>query len=1281
MALTNSIRREIRTLSRAPALDEQILERIRAAESNLAQPDGIDCFIETLCEAIKLKDVDLSTLALQSLKNYIDNERVSARLLQVITDTVTKTEFTSTESELVEEGYHQAVRVCRSLVKCQSSHELTNGSISEIIIFCFRVFNSKLVKWLRMKSARTLISITRTIFKRLNEFPEDPTLKPSYQIRLRLGGAAIQSTFKELANQSITSDNSSASISSSIRIITERNQSYNLAFINDFFCYLASLINPNHEVEITKVVEEKILLGLRLLDIVFNETANEIGKKSCLVFITRNNICYNIVSILKSVRSIPIISNALSLASDIFIGLRHHLKYQMEAFLERLIEMLATNSEQSPDGSYSASHQALSATIELKTDVLNTILELFQNINHFPHELYYNYDCDPYSNNIYENLVQFCSKNCFQQSLETHFTPIQLTSFKCLLANLADIYLAETNANECLVLGVNLDQNDGDNPCCANGTTNELTYNTKLFDSTKICSRFPHTYKDLNDAKKKKRLLWLALDKFNARPKDGIQFIKDNHLIDNNEDLVLFLKDNLRVDKKVLGEFLSKEENKQIREAFINSLDFTNLRIDEALRFMLEKFRLPGESQLIERILDAFSLHWFDQNKGILPNSDSALSLAYAIIMLNVDQHSKKVKPMTCDEFDKNLLGPKSDRIYDRKLLDLIYTSIRDDEIVLPDEQVGVVRQRYLWKCIMVKSDRVDSLYWVAGQPNKPSTPPPHPSPPPPPPVPESAVFQEQQPNHMQESQSESASLPPIPNFPSQQNSIETDTITSLPDATVLVINDPCELDYPEDNATADFNSYGNNNNHQQPQHIKELPLVEMNKILFEIMWSPTIAAMSFIFDKIDTNLHAELSRQIVDQGFIKVAHLCAHHGHLDNLVVSLCKFTTDLSLIPHANHSGQRHLMSDKNSLAALSLLSIIRDHANSIRNSWSNIVHNILHWYCSRCIDDIVQVDDFALQRKFTLRMREIKKSPSTMNQQSSTFLRSVYTYFAGLQPANEGKLQNGANCAPSAVQILIQTIQNAEYCPESLIELIAALTTTSIDGDVEEVEDAEVFKLEIFTQVILNNKIQAIAIWPRIRAYFKHQTSICGRSAWLGERIISAAFRVAIQFEPKPEVFSLLSQVITNLNAEIVRGDHTFTALMTLTELHAPNVSMDAKELESCFNQVIFPFLDKVLDGCDPIQSDRTLNRAINLLSKIFLKHHKILKDLQGFALLWYAILDTMDKYIKANGSLKEATFELVKNMVLVMDNEQCMSVEMKDITRTKFMFWEFQTGSEY
>lgn len=1253
MAMITNIRREIRSLLRA-APNDIILDKIKEAESLLDQTNDsitidvlqtkVDQFIEILCESIRIKDVELSILALQSLKNLINSQFINQKSLQIITDTVTKIEFTSTESELVEEGYHQAVRVCGAMIKCHVSNELTNCSTSEIIIFCFRVVNSKLVKWLRSKAARTLLSISKILFKRISEFPEDPCLKPSYQIRLRLGGTSSQSTFKELADQSLATDNSPSSTSSTLRIINERNQPFNLAFINDFFCYLASLINPNHEVELSKNIEEKILLGLDLLKAAFGEAAKDIGQKSCLIYTTRNNICLNIVSILKSTRSIPIVNKTLDLATDIFVELRYHLKYQFEAFLERLMEMLATNNEQQAEVSQSNSLNSLNGRLELRSDVLNAVLELFKNIHHFPHELYYNYDCDPYSSNIYENLVQICSKNCFQHTIETHFTPIQLTSFKCLLTNLADIYRIETGLKKCFMLGYNV--NPSDISSCKSKSITELR------------SKFPKTYRDLTEAKKRKRLLWLALEKFNARPKDGIQFIKENKLIDNNEDLVQFLKDNLRVDKKVLGEFLSKEENKPMREAFIRSLDFSNLRIDEALRSMLEKFRLPGESQLIERILDTFSIHWFEQNNGVLQSSDSALSLAYAIIMLNVDQHSKKVKPMTCDEFDRNLLGPKSERIYDRKLLDQVFTNIRDNEIVLPDEQVGHVRQRYLWKCTMVKSDRIDSLYWITGEIRTTTS------------SDETfSKFEKNNNNHSFEQQSGSHSLPSI-----TTPIVQADENTKLPDATVLVISEPCNInDYV--NGVNLTNTYGDNFDNQT----SELPLIEMNKILFEIMWSPTVAALSFIFDKIDTSIYTELSKQIVDQGFIKFAHLCAQHGHLDNLVVSLCKFTTDLNPIPH-NHSGQQHLMSDKNSLAALSLLSIIRDYANCMRDSWSNIVRNLLQWYCSKCIDDVVQVDDFALQRKLRLRMREIKKSPSTMNQQSSTFLRSVYTYFAG-QPTTEGKAQNGTNCAPSAIQVLIQTIQDAEYCKESLTELIVALTTTSIDGDPEEVEDAEVFKLEIFTQVILNNKDQATALWPRIRAYFARQASICGRSGWLGERIISAAFRVAIQFKPKQEVFSLVGHIIATLDPEIIRADHSFVALMTLTELHSTNVTMDAKELEACFKQVIFPFLDKVLDGCDPVQQDRTLNRAINLLSKIFLKHHKLLKELQGFASLWYAILDTMEKYMKANGALKEATFELFKNMVLVMDNEQCMSVEMKDETRTKFMFWGCDSGSDY
>jgi hypothetical protein len=41
-------------------------------------------------------------------------------------------------------------------------------------------------------------------------------------------------------------------------------------------------------------------------------------------------------------------------------------------------------------------------------------------------------------------------------------------------------------------------------------------------------------------------------------------------------------------------------------------------RLDEGLRIMLETFRLPGEAQQIERVVETFSGTYFNSIKGIL---------------------------------------------------------------------------------------------------------------------------------------------------------------------------------------------------------------------------------------------------------------------------------------------------------------------------------------------------------------------------------------------------------------------------------------------------------------------------------------------------------------------------------------------------------------------------------------------------------------------------------------------------------------------------------------
>lgn len=66
---------------------------------------------------------------------------------------------------------------------------------------------------------------------------------------------------------------------------------------------------------------------------------------------------------------------------------------------------------------------------------------------------------------------------------------------------------------------------------------------------------------------------------------------------------------------------------------------------------VLESFRLPGESPVIEYLMEHFSQTWFDSNNSPVANVDAAFTLVYAVIMLNVDQHNHNAKkqnePMT----------------------------------------------------------------------------------------------------------------------------------------------------------------------------------------------------------------------------------------------------------------------------------------------------------------------------------------------------------------------------------------------------------------------------------------------------------------------------------------------------------------------------------------------------------------------------------------------------------------------------------------------------------
>lgn len=55
--------------------------------------------------------------------------------------------------------------------------------------------------------------------------------------------------------------------------------------------------------------------------------------------------------------------------------------------------------------------------------------------------------------------------------------------------------------------------------------------------------------------------------------------------------------------------------HKEVMYAYIDHMDFTDMDIVSALRKFLEGFRLPGESQKIDRLMEKFASRYYECNK------------------------------------------------------------------------------------------------------------------------------------------------------------------------------------------------------------------------------------------------------------------------------------------------------------------------------------------------------------------------------------------------------------------------------------------------------------------------------------------------------------------------------------------------------------------------------------------------------------------------------------------------------------------------------------------
>uniref|UniRef100_A0A5K3FVB2 SEC7 domain-containing protein n=1 Tax=Mesocestoides corti TaxID=53468 RepID=A0A5K3FVB2_MESCO len=452
---------------------------------------------------------------------------------------------------------------------------------------------------------------------------------------------------------------------------------YNIQAVHNLFALLVGLLNPEqHQESVIKV-------AMGLLTVALETGADFLHACPSILHLIATDMTKYLMMLLYWER-INLFSCTLRVCFLLFESLRVHLKLQLEVYFQRLIALISSENER--------------ITYEHREIALDSVVQLFL-LPGLAAEVYVNYDCDPYCSNLFEDITEMLTKNAYPTArlMGTH-----LLALDALLA-VIDAIEVQTAGNRLVEASSHSQM-----PTLPDANRPAPRPNRHWIGLTGIPN-----HSDLAAQKTKKKILMAGSDRFNINPKNGIAFLQRNGLLsdplDPNE-MATFLAENPRLDKKTIGEYLSSRKNSEVLIAFARNFNFRGTRIDEALRAYLEAFRIPGEAPLIQHLMESFAEQWFQANDAPFANADAAFTLSYAILMLNTDQHNPNSKrqniPMTVNDFKKNLKGMNGGGQFSPELIEAIYSSIRNNEIVMPSEQTGSVRDNYLWKCLIRRSNQ-----------------------------------------------------------------------------------------------------------------------------------------------------------------------------------------------------------------------------------------------------------------------------------------------------------------------------------------------------------------------------------------------------------------------------------------------------------------------------------------------------------------------------------------------------------------------------------------------
>ncbi|OVA02830.1 SEC7-like [Macleaya cordata] len=913
--------------------------------------------------------------------------------MHLVVEAVTSCRFEVTDSASEEVVLMKILQVLLACMKSKAAFLLNNQHVCTIVNTCFRIVHQAGTKGelLQRIARHTMHELVRCIFLHLQHIHctgkpsiqgAEPSVKPEVGVLEKDNTSEVKqpdSVNDSSENASISAD-SVGSLVNETAVRTGRNEEavndvphsmrepYGVACVVEVFQFLCSLLNVGDQIGMgprlnwTEFDEDVPLFALGLINSAIELGGSTVSRHPELLALIKEELFPNLMQLGLSMSPL-ILSMVCNIILNLYLHLRTELKLQLEAFLSSVILRLAQSKH--GDTSYQQQEVLMEALVDLCRQKT------------FMAEMYANFDCDISCSNVFEDVSNLLSKSAFP--VNSPLSSMHVLALEGLVA---------------VVQGFS--ERIGSSPTFTEQTLLSVEQYSPFWNEK--CENYadPNSWVGfVRHRKQIKKALMMGVDHFNRDPKKGLEFLQRTHLLPNELDpqsVACFFRYTTGLDKSIVGDFLGNHEDFWVKvlQEFAQTFDFQDMSLDIALRLFLETFRLPGESQKIQRVLEAFSERFYDQSPQILANKDAALVLSYSIILLNTDQHNVRVKKkMTEEDFVRNNRRINGGNDLPREFLLDLYNSICKNEIrMTPEQGVG--------------PEVVMPSHWI---------------------------------NLMHKSK------------------------TAAPFIT-------CD------------------------------PKPFLDRDMFSVLSGPTLAAICVVFD------HAEkedIYQTCVD-GFLAMAKIasCSHLVNiLDDLVISLCKFTTlldpsqmDEPILAFADDT--------KAMMATITVFTIANNFGDYIRTGWRNILDCILSLHKIGLLPSLVASNEQSsdpVSGKPIIQSASYVPVKTITSQRSSGFmgrftqLLSLDTEQQNLEPTEEElEARQRAHLTIEKCQVSTIFTDSMFLQSDSLLQLVQALIWVSgpsqkgKNGSPED-EDTAIFCLELLITITLYNRDRIVLLWPGV------------------------------------------------------------------------------------------------------------------------------------------------------------------------------------------------------